>query len=67
MFNEILTIVFVNVPIKKFGFSDAIACFSQKNPQCKPMLFWVHFNFVNHMRVINFEIGQYVYIGRFLY
>jgi hypothetical protein len=33
LFDEILTIVFVNVPIEKFGFSDTIACFGQKTAQ----------------------------------
>jgi hypothetical protein len=57
LFNEILTIVFINVPIKKFGFSNAIAGFIQKTAQREPILFWFHFDFVDYVGVVNFEIG----------
>ena len=57
LFNEILTIISINVPIEKFGFSDAIACFIHKTAQREPILFWFHLNFVDHVCVVNFEIG----------
>jgi hypothetical protein len=57
LFDEILTIVFINVPIKKFGFSNAIACFGQQTAQRNHILFGFHFDLVDHVGVVNFEIG----------
>jgi hypothetical protein len=58
LFNEMLTIVFINVPIEKFGFANAIACFIQNVPQCDFMFTLVfYFYFVNHARGINVNIG----------
>jgi hypothetical protein len=45
------------VPIKKFGFSNAIACFGQQTAQRNHILFGFHFDLVDHVGVVNFEIG----------
>ena len=43
------------MPIKKFGFSDSVACFIQQAAQRNPLLFY--FYFVNLVRIVNFKIG----------
>jgi hypothetical protein len=53
-----LTIVFINVPIEKFGFANAIACFIQNVPQCDFIFTLVfYFYFVNHARGLHVKIG----------
>jgi hypothetical protein len=65
-FHEIMTIVFVNVPIEKFHFPNVIKRFI-KNPAQGVFVFWFYWNWNYDAFIVHVKFGQYVYAIGFVY